>query len=212
MLRRQAEAGFASRSDDPNGARASPTAASEAMAELAHQHDLSGEWDEAPVDTAITHIGLLLTAAEDSMQTLAESLVARHTPLYSHQVLVRGGLECLALAHWLAERGIGPRERVRRSLNERINSAYEQARLPRHLNPEPDRQRRLLAAASLGFKPTKSKKARLKVFDPPPPSITERVQRLPGSADLGTIVYSFASAIAHGTIWGLVERAELDDH
>jgi hypothetical protein len=75
------------------------------------------------------------------MKTLAEAIVSSHTPLYSHQLIARGGLECLALAHWLTERGIGARERVRRSLNERIQSAYEQSRLPDLLNPEPDRQR-----------------------------------------------------------------------
>jgi hypothetical protein len=151
MLSRQAKAGYGSRTADGTGAGTTPSATSEATSELAEQAALSGEWDDTPIDTAITHVGLLLTAAEDAMETLAEAIVASHTPLYSHQLIARGGLECLALAHWLTERGIGARERVRRSLNERIQSAYEQSRLPDLLNPEPDRQRRLLAATALGF-------------------------------------------------------------
>jgi hypothetical protein len=97
---------------------------------------------------------------------------------------------------------------VRRSLNERIQSAYEQSRLPDPLNPEPDRQRRLLAATALGFEPTRSKKGSLRLLAPRPPSISQRIQRLLGNARLGAVVYSWASAIAHGTIWGLMERVE----
>lgn len=212
MLRRQMSAGNGSRNQDPAGSGATATADSEAMAELANQAALAGEWDDTPVDTAITHIGLLLTAAEDAMKTLAEVIVAAHTPLFSHQLIARGGLECLALAHWLAERGIGARERVRRSLNERIQSAYEQSRLPARLNPEPDRQRRLLAATALGFERTRSRKGSLTFLSPRPPSITARVQRLLGHAELGVIVYSFASAIAHGTMWGLLERVETPEN
>jgi hypothetical protein len=109
MLNRQAKAGYGSRTADATGAGTTPAATSEAMSELANQRAFSGEWDDTPIDTALSHVGLLLTAAEDAMMTLAEAIVSSHTPLYSHQLIARGGLECLALAHWLTERGIGAR-------------------------------------------------------------------------------------------------------
>lgn len=208
MLRTQANAAFGRRSHDPSGASTTPAANSEAMAELAVQAQLAGVWDDVPIDTALTHLCLLLTAAEDAMKALADLIVAERTPLYSHQVIMRSGLECLALAHWLGERGIGARERVRRSLNERISSAYQVSRLPRRVDSEPGRQQRLLQAERLGFPRTKSKKGQLTFFAPPPPTITSRIEQLLGHAELGSTVYSFASSIAHGGIWGLTERVE----
>ena len=178
------------------------------MAEVAAQADLSGVWDDTPIDTAHTHIGLLLTAGEDAIRTFASTIVADRTPLYAYIPLARAGVECLALAHWLGEPGIGARERVRRSLNERIASAYEQSRLPAGMNPEPGRQARLLAATALGYQKTKSKRGRLSCFAPEPPTIRQHIQRVLEDEHLGSVMYSYMSAISHGTIWGLIERAE----
>ena len=177
------------------------------MAELAQQHDLAGIWDDTPIDTALTHIGLLVTAGEDAMLSFAQLIVANHTPLYTFQPVARFGLECLALAHWLCEPGIGARERVRRSLNERLASAYEQTRLPEGMNPEPQRNERLLAATALGFK-VHSRKGRLSVLGQERPTITRHVQDVLGHDRLGKVMYSFTSAVSHGTLWGLVESLQ----
>ena len=60
------------------------------------------------------------------MTTLMQAIVAGNTPLYSHQLIGsrRTGVpRSRPLAH---PARIGARKRVRRSLNERIRSAYEQ--------------------------------------------------------------------------------------
>jgi hypothetical protein len=208
MVADVAETGYAATHGATRESLQDPTADSAAMAELAEQSNYAGVWDNTPVDTARTHICLLLTAGEDAMRTFASTIIAERTPLYAYIPLARAGLEYLALAAWLGEPGIGVRERVRRSLNERIASAYEQSRLPVGLNPEPDRQRRLLSAAKLGYKTTSAKRHRFKHFAPARPTITDHVKRVLEQADLGHVVYSYTSAISHGTIWGLIERAE----
>ena len=81
----------------------------------------------------------------------AETVVtASRPPLFSFVPIARFGLECLSLAHYLGEPGIGIKERVRRSINERIVSAFEQSRLSEG-NSVPSRQERLLRAEDLGF-------------------------------------------------------------
>ena len=207
LLIRLVETGYAAHLTETGG-RSDPSADSSAMTELAEQPSLSGVWDHTPIDTAHTHIGLLLTAGEDAMHTFASVIVAERTPIYSYIPLARFGIECLALAYWLGEPSIGSKERVRRSLNERLSSAYEQTRLPSGLNPEPDRQARLLEATALGYRRTKSKRGRLTCFAPEPPTITRHIQRVLEDRDVGSAMYSYMSAIAHGTIWGLIERAE----
>jgi hypothetical protein len=207
MLKTLTAAGYAAGRVDEERGRQLPAPDSAAMSELDQQSAFAGVWDENPIDTAQTHIGLLLTAGEDAMETFATAIVADRTPLYSYIPIARAGMECLALAHWLAEPGIGARERVRRSINERIASAYEQSRLPAGLNPEPGRKHRLLAAESLGFSRTTGK-GKLTVLAPDRPSITHHIQRAVGNDQLGKVLYSYASAISHGTIWGLAERAE----
>ena len=208
MVAEVAEAGYAETHGATRESLQHPTADSAAMAELAQQANYAGVWDDTPVDTAHTHICLLLTAGEDAMRTFASAITADRTPLYGYVPLARAGLEYLALAAWLGEPEIGLRERVRRSLNERIASAYEQSRLPPGLNPEPGRQRRLLRAAELGSTTTPAKRHRFKHFAPARPTITDHVRRVLEQEDLGHVVYSYMAAISHGTIWGLIERAE----
>lgn len=207
MLSQLVENGYAAHLAKTEG-RAEPSADSAAMDELADQASLAGVWDSTPIDTAHTHIGLLLTAGEDAMGTFASVIMLDQTPIYSYVPIARAGIECLALAHWLGEPGIGAKERVRRSLNERLSSAYEQSRLPGGLNPEPGRQARLLEATALGFQKTKSKRARLTCFAPEPPTITRHIRRVLEDEEVGTLMYSYMSAVSHGTIWGLIERAE----
>ncbi|MGH9250049.1 MAG: hypothetical protein ACRD0W_11095, partial [Acidimicrobiales bacterium] len=132
--------------------------------------------------------------------------VADRTPLYAYIPVGRSALECLALAHWLGEPDIGIRERVRRSLNERIASASEQSKLLLSMSPEPGRQKRLLGAAEKGYEITKAGKGKLRQFMPERPTLTAHVKRVLGNDDLGKTLYSYASAVSHGVLWGLTER------
>jgi hypothetical protein len=146
------------------------------------------------------------------MRTFSSAVIAEQTPLYAYVPLGRSALECLAMAHWLGEPGIGARERVRRSINERIASAWEQSRLPGSMDPEPDRRQRLLGASEKGYELTKSAKGRFRVLAPERKTITQLVQRVLGGDDhdpLGKVLYSYASAVSHGVLWGLVQRVDL---
>ena len=105
--------------------RRQPHVGSAAMREIDAQSAYAGTWDSHPVDTAYTHIGLLLTAGEDAMLSFADLVSADRTPTYAHLPVARSGIEWLALAHWLSDPDVGVGERVRRSLNERIASAYD---------------------------------------------------------------------------------------
>lgn len=204
MLRQLVAAGYRPRQE---GGDFVPDVDSEAVAELSAQNRYAGEWDQTPIDTVHSQIGLLTTAGEDAMLAFADLVTADRTPIYAFVPVARSGIECFALAGWLAEEGIGVQERVRRSLNERIYSAWEQTRLPESLNPEPGRQARLLAAETLGFERTKSQKGRVTMFKPARPTTTSFVRRTFGEGDLGQVLYSYFSAITHGTHWGLASRA-----
>lgn len=209
MVEEVAAAGYAA-AHGAADSQQDPGVASEAMAELADQHRYAGVWDDTPVDTAASHIALLLTAGEDAMRTFAAAILAERTPVYAYIPLTRSSLECLALAYWLGAPGISVKERIRRSLNERIASAAEQAKLPSGMNPERGRQQRLLKAAELGYTTTRHGRG-FKHFAPERPTITAHVKRVLGDGDLGRVLYSYTSAISHGTIWGLVERIEAPD-
>lgn len=206
-----ASAGYGSEVQGPETPSREPSVDSEAVAELAQQSTLAGVWDSHPIDLNLTHVGLLMHAGGDALRTFAEVILGDHTPLFSYQPIARFGLECLGLAHWLAEPAIGARERVRRSLNQRLQSAYEQSRLPSELNPEPDRRGRILAATELGFQKA-SRKSRVPHFIPEPPRITTLVRGVLGDDRLGTVMYSHLSAVSHGTIWGLANVADPEDH
>jgi hypothetical protein len=202
-----AGAGYAQSRANVDRSRTQPAVHSSAMRELAEQVHFAGNWDRCPIDTAQTHIGLLFHAGEDAMWTFSDCVVADRTPVYSLATLARTGVECLALAHWLSEPGIGTKERVRRSLNERIYSARQQSRLGGQLNPEPDRQARMLEAVSLGFETERTSNGTY--LAPRRPSITDMVIAAIGASDAGKTLYSYMSALAHGAIWGLVERTSM---
>lgn len=208
MVEDVAAAGYAATHASQRDSQQDPAQGSPADTEHAEQDRYSGVWDDTPIDTATSHTCLLLTAGEDAMRTFATAIFAERTPLYAYVPLARCALEYLGLAHWLGDPGVDARERVRRSLNERIASAVEQAKLPRELNPEPDRQQRLLEAAILGYQITKAGRRRFKHFAPEMPTITAHVKRVLGSDDLGKVLYAYTSAISHGTMWGLMARAD----
>jgi hypothetical protein len=185
------------------------TADSPATGEIARQGALAGVWDQHPIDTAITHIGLAMLAARDAVCSFAATIVADHTPLYAYQPVARFGIEASGMAFWLAEPGIGDRERVRRSLNNRLLSDYEQSKLPDEVGHDPEVRARLLAATQLGFKQTTAK-GRVPHLDARPPTITKLVRDVLGDDQFGATMYSYLSAVSHATIWGLINVAQPD--
>lgn len=199
-------AGFGTRLDGRRG-ETTPSMESSAMRELSMQTEWAGEWDEAPIDTTISLLTLLMLAAEDAILSFRTLVSATRTPLYGHLAVARAGLELLGLVFWLASTEITGKERVRRCINERIASAYEQSRLPEAANPEPERQTRLLAAQALGFKVV-SQNRWYKVLQPRRPTTTRQIQRVLGTEAGGQLLYSYTSATSHGVMWGLVESVD----
>lgn len=199
LLQQLVATGYASRQQ----AGFTPGPDADAMAELEQQTTFAGVWDAAPIDTATSHVGLLLVAGEDAMRTYAHAVIADATPLYAHLPLARFGVEVLAMAAWLGEPRIGAKERMRRSINERIYSAIQQERLPEGLNPELGRRERLLAAVEAGFERTKAKRGQPAYLAPARPSITKLVVNALDDERLGRTVYSYLSAVSHGALWGL---------
>lgn len=186
-----------------------PRAESLAVAELSQQENYAGDWDSNPVDAALSQVGLLLYAAEDCMSAFASLVLSEETPLYAHVTLARSALESLALGHFLADPTIGIKERIRRSLNQRIYEAYQAERLPPDLRKDQSVRKRLLLARALGFE-TRSKKGGITYLLPDRPTITRQIRDLLGHDDLGVAVYGYASAVSHGVGWGLLQRQGAD--
>src|SRR5262245_34088562 len=76
MVAEVVDAGYAATHGATRESLQHPAADSAAMAELAEQASYAGVWDDTPIDTAQTHICLLLTAGEDAMRTFAGAIVA----------------------------------------------------------------------------------------------------------------------------------------
>lgn len=184
-----------------------PDTESEAMRELSQQAQYGGVWEPVPVDSALSQVGLLLTAAEDCMRSFARLVLHEDTSLFAHVTLTRAALEALALANYLSEPGVGAQERVRRSLNQRIYEAYQAEQLPGTIRQSKDVRKRLLEATAIGFK-TRSSKSRITYLLPDRLSVTQHIRMLLANDDLGAGVYAYTSAVAHGVGWGLLQRSE----
>lgn len=184
-----------------------PDSESEAMRELSQQAKYGGAWEPVPVDSALSQVGLLLTAAEDCMRSFARLVLHDDTSLFAHVTLTRAALESLALANYLGEPGVGTQERVRRALNQRIYEAYQAEQLPGAMRQSKDVRKRLLEATAIGFK-TKSSKSRITYLLPDRPSVTQHIRMLLTSDDLDAGIYAYTSAVAHGVGWGLLQRSE----
>jgi hypothetical protein len=210
-LRALADAGLTRRtaSEEVAVGATMPAADSIAMRELSEQSLWAGAWDQTPIDTVHTQINMWTFAGEDAMRSLAALFVSEPTPVFAHDTLTRAALEYFSLVYWLVESRIETRERVLRSLNERIYSAWEQTKLPPEANPEPGRQERLSSAFTTLQCARDCRKGRPQLLSPPDrPSISARIKELLGIDRLGKVLYSYGSAIAHGTLWGLVEAIE----
>jgi hypothetical protein len=187
-----------------------PDVDSEGMRELAEESRFVGAWGQEPVRACHTMATVLLVGAEDHARSITELLLLERAPLYGHVVLARSALEMSARVLWLCEVGIGVRLRVARGYTDALDNLNEQRRLPG--NPVPSavtRRDRIIAEARRQHFNVIRKDRKPPAIEHERPSKTSLMRALLGAggdADLGALLYSFYSAVAHGTAYGLLQQ------
>jgi hypothetical protein len=169
---------------------------------------MGGEVWGDPLEQAFNHGVLLLVSAEDFSKSICDLLQRDMVPVFSHVVLMRSALEHASRSRHLLDPKVGARTRASRMMNERLYSFYEQVRLPTTTD-ELDRTRSRIAALleeaeRLNFKIVRHKSGD-RWIDEARESPTRLVRKLftDGSDHLGAVLYSYSSAVAHGTWFGL---------
>jgi hypothetical protein len=196
-----------------------PNPESRAMAEIASesQYEGAGPWGNEPVRQAHNLGQLLLVGANDTVRAACKLLEDDETPVFAHIVLARSALEHAGRAWWLLSPGASLRQRIARGYNERLYSLAEQSRLPVDLETKKRAHARISGildeAERVGFRKVPAKRGRPSSLQETRPSSTELTRRLlkRGSDDeLGKVVYSYFSAVAHGTTFGLAQSVGRD--
>lgn len=196
-----------------------PDADSRAMAEIASEGHYAGAspWGDDPVQQA-HHLGqLLLLSSDDSTRAACQLLSEGEAPVFAHIVLARSSLEHAGRAWWLLDPGLTIRQRIVRGFNERLNSLSEQIMLA----PERDARRKardrirgiLDEGQRIGFRKLPAERGRPTSLDEKRPSSTQLMGRLleiGGDETLGKLVYSYFSAVTHGTAFGLTQSVDRD--
>jgi hypothetical protein len=184
------------------------TAESPAMAELADEARYSGAWGERPVESAHSWAGVLLVAAEDQLRTMCRIVVGEPT-LYGPQSLARSGLEMSGRAYWLTEPGIGVERRITRFATERLFNASELRRLKGDVKRATEIEKQVTDTAhSLGLSLLRGKRYTHTHVSEQRPSGNEIFQSLLQDIEpygLGHTMFSYLSAVDHGTLYGLLQ-------
>lgn len=186
-------------------------AASEAAAE-----PMAGAWAQYPARDACRSSILMAHAVIDHLRAMAlllESTWAMHSVV----TCARGAFEAALQGFYLAEPGIGSRERVRRYMNMRLAAAHEQKLLFKGLPSNP-RAAAMLAEVEAkldtllasgkdqGLTPKKSRSQYGAPFlDSETPSLLQLSKQLFADEDshLGPFYWRTLSAVAHSQIHGL---------
>jgi hypothetical protein len=187
---------------------ANPSATSRAMSEIAAEVDRYGslsDWIHPITDTHMLG-GLTLFAACDYARGFANAIEADPTPVYAHLVSLRASLEVCVVSAWLNDPGIGHMERIKRGLAEQLYNAKELRRLGIDDGAQQRVERWRATATQFGWatdvgpnKPTVDGVGR--------PSVPSGIDELlPGKQSrLGRVLWSYLSAVTHGTWYGLRE-------
>ena len=119
-----------------------PGASSPAMGELRFEADLKGPspWGDEPVMADRNLAIALSVAAVDHTRAFAAA-VERYAP-YAPAVSARAAAEACGQMAWICEAGIGARERVRRTVNERLRSFGDELKAVKRSPPWPAANRR----------------------------------------------------------------------
>src|SRR4051812_33173785 len=193
-----------------------PAAESQAMSERAEGSELTGKppWDENPAAAAHETAGVVIVGAEDHATALVRLLRDPIAPLFAHIVLARACLEHAAKAWWMLDPTIGVRLRIARGLNERLYSFAEVARLPLSDETRETAKERALAlvaqAEGHSFRKLPAKRREPATLEERRPTQSDIVGQLLKAGDdetLGRVTYRFYSAVAHGSVFGLLQSA-----
>ena len=196
--------------------RQRPEANSAAMREFDSEADWLSpnpeheEWG-TPIQTADTLSRLQLQLAFDCARALEHLITETEPPyVYSPAAMLRPILEGAARSRYLTQPGLAIKERVRRSMNERIDSLYwTKMRVPEAREYAKERLEHIWAAAELlGFVVLKSAKSRPRYLDPGRPSHGNVIKRLYQShgddQGLAQALILTADSISHAGSLGLV--------
>lgn len=164
------------------------------------------DWD-LPVTDTHSFGGITLTAACDDARCFADLFGGQRTPVYGHLVLARSALETSVVSAWLNEVGVGAEERIKRGLDEQLFSSYELKRAALEGDKPEDRIKYWKdVAKSFGWSGNKDKDGKVRVDGVGRPSVPVWINRLlvdGREASIGRTVWSYLSAVNHGTWWGL---------
>jgi hypothetical protein len=181
-----------------------PKPRSEADAELRSQDALfpSG----SPVLDAYSGAQMMLSSVLDQLSAVGALLTAPGAYPFAVATLTRSALENSCRAHWLLADGIDVRTRVGRSLAERLVSLQEQLKLdlPGEMKARLRRQLddAVESARDSGYVPSTTQPVRLEGFSRI--AATDVIRKFAGPE--GELAYRYLSAIAHGTLYGLVSE------
>lgn len=162
------------------------------------------------IQTTFALGGMWIVGAEDLLLTVADTIPQQQ--VYSTSVLARSVIEWCARALWLFDASISSRERLRRGMTEYLYSLWEQWRIVRE--PAPLKQHLLARieeeveeASQIGFEVRAGGKNRPNLYycEHERPSSAKAIDGLLSSIapDAPRLVWSFYSAVAHGTSYAL---------
>jgi hypothetical protein len=188
-----------------------PDATSKAMAQIEERQRYAGTWGRDPVSAALDAAQLMVAAAEDVIGAMLRVVEADTASIFAPQVLSRSALELLGRARWLADPEIETRRRIARYMTERIYSVAELRKIHPSRKEHSDRIQRMILeeAERQGFRKL-SVKGRPPAIGEPRPSQTEAIASLmldSATANAGTTLMRYYSAVTHGTLWGLLQSA-----
>jgi hypothetical protein len=187
-----------------------PAAGSPAAREI----DGAGRLEDAVKDT-LSIAAIVLGGAQDHLVGLA-CLLDAESSVYAPRTVARGLLEGAARAWWLLDPAIDARERVARTLTERLYSLLERAKAERTMSNGTGQaaQTRIdylidLAERRYGFVVLRDQKQqRPLAVEATRPTSTELVGRLlmrEGThTEFGEVAYRLYSGATHGALWSLM--------
>jgi hypothetical protein len=168
-----------------------------------------GPWGEEPTWTYLSLVGLTLGVAADHLVGLVQLLkppLLRHAPT----AVGRASIECSAKAYWFLDPTLSLRQRVARGLDEQVRSAEEARGTIPFFGEE----------HGINFDQTDEQLAEVRrVLDLPPRAAHVTTTALVGqvleqhtsSNDGGRGLYKYFSALAHGTLYAMLERLQVTD-
>jgi TPR repeat protein len=180
---------------------------SPALRELQAEPELRArsDWINPIADTHLFG-AMTLRSAADHLAAFADLFDARKPPLYAHLTIARTAMEHSALAAWLSDPRIGPEERAKRGMCERLYSAKSAARELGSQEPDSTLTQYELDARNLGWEAHFDEADRPTVDNTSWPSIPESIATLLGIQDgagARNALWRRLTAVTHGAWWGL---------